>query len=145
MKDLHRRKTLNNKGGGDGSFEDVRADLTRNRTEYFQEGGVRNRRTVWDVNTKPYSGAHFAVWPTELVELMVLAGSPKGGTVLDPFSGSATTGEVALSCGRNYVGLDLNPEYFGLAKCRVQGIKVGKPKSVVPELSILDIFGVADD
>lgn len=141
IKDLQRRKTLNNKGGGSGSFEDVRADLTRNRTDYFQEGGVRNRRTVWDVNTKPFAGAHFAVWPTELVEIMILAGCPEGGTVLDPFSGSASTGDAALNNGRNYIGLDLNEDYFSLASCRMQGVKVTKSKQVVPEVSILDVFG----
>lgn len=142
LKDLKRRKNLNNKGGGKGSFDEVRGDLTRSRADYFQEDGYRNRRTVWDINTKPFGGAHFAVWPTELVELMVVAGSPVDGTVLDPFSGSATTGAVALANGRNYVGIDLNEDYFPLAECRVQGIKVSKPKSVVPEVTTLDMFGV---
>jgi len=83
----------------------------------------RNKRTVWNVNPKPYSGAHFAVFPPKLVEPCILAGCPRGGTVLDPFSGSGTTGEVALDHGRNYVGLDLNAGYLDLAKARILGEK----------------------
>lgn len=54
---------------------------------------------------------------------MILAGCPAGGTVLDPFSGSATTGAVALPLGRNYIGIDLNPDYLPLAIERLQGAK----------------------
>ena len=100
---------------------------------------------AFKVNPKPFSGAHFATWPTELVEPMVLAGSPVDGTVLDPFSGSATTGAVALANGRNYIGIDLNEEYFPLAECRVQDIKVSKPKTDLPEMTTLDMFGVGND
>jgi DNA modification methylase len=80
----------------------------------------RNKRSVWTVSMSIYKGAHFATWPTELVRPMVLAGCPVGGTVLDPFSGSATTGMVALQEGRNYIGTDLNLDYLPLAERRVQ-------------------------
>ena len=105
-----------------------------------------NKRTVWNVNPKRYKGAHFACWPTKLVKPMVLAGCPKGGVVLDPFSGSATTGEVALSLGRNYVGIDLNESYFPLAVARIEGRKA-KIRSVetAPSVSTLDLFGVEND
>ena len=81
---------------------------------------LRNRRTVWTVATRPYKGAHFATFPPELVEPCVLAGSPVGGNVLDPFSGSGTTGQVALANSRNYIGCELNPEYQRLAADRLQ-------------------------
>jgi DNA modification methylase len=80
---------------------------------------TRNKRSVWTVNTKGYKEAHFAVYPPELITPCVLAGSAEGDTVLDPFSGSGTTGEVALTHGRNYVGVELNPEYAALSEKRI--------------------------
>ena len=73
-----------------------------------------NKRSVWTVNTKPYKGAHFAVFPSELIEPCVLAGSREGGIVLDPFMGSGTTAMVAQKLGRKYLGCELNPEYKSL-------------------------------
>jgi DNA modification methylase len=83
--------------------------------------GKRNKRSVWAVTTKPYKGAHFATFPPDLITPCVLAGAPDGGTVLDPFSGSGTTGQVALAHGRKYIGLELNPEYQKLAIKRIKG------------------------
>lgn len=78
----------------------------------------RNKRDVWHVATRPFKGAHFAVFPPELISPCVLAGSPKGGVVLDPFLGSGTTGEVALSFGREFIGIELNAEYCQMASTR---------------------------
>jgi DNA modification methylase len=80
---------------------------------------TRNRRSVWTVSTKPYKGAHFATYPPDLIEPCVLAGSRIGGTVLDPFGGSGTTGQVALENGRNAILCELNPDYVSLAWQRV--------------------------
>lgn len=82
----------------------------------------RNKRSVWTVATKPYPDAHFAVFPPKLVEPMVLAGSRPGDVVLDPFCGTATTGEVAIQNGRGFVGIELNPEYAELARRRLVGV-----------------------
>jgi len=79
---------------------------------------TRNKRTVWTVPTHPYSGAHFATFPPDLIKPCILAGCPLGGTVLDPFGGSGTTGMVALEYGRNAVLIELNPEYAELARRR---------------------------
>ena len=79
----------------------------------------RNKRSVWTVTTKPFKGAHFAVFPIDLIEPCVLAGCPEGGTVLDPFSGSGTTGLVAKNNNRNAILLELNPEYIEIAKARI--------------------------
>ena len=79
---------------------------------------MANKRSVWTVNTKPYSGAHFAVFPTELIEPCILAGAPVGGIVLDPFMGSGTTAQVAQDLGRQYLGCELNPDYGKLQKKR---------------------------
>jgi DNA modification methylase len=83
-------------------------------------GDKRNRRSVWTVTTKPYSGAHFAVMPPDLVEPCIKAGCPEGGTVLDPFAGSGTTLAVAAELGRNAIGCELNPEYIALAERRIK-------------------------
>jgi DNA modification methylase len=85
----------------------------------FTGANTRNRRSVWTVNTRPYRGAHFATFPPALIEPCILAGCPKGGTVLDPFGGSGTTAEVALKSGRNVVLNELNPEYIKLAEARI--------------------------
>lgn len=75
----------------------------------------RNPGDVWTISTKPFAEAHFAVMPPELAERCVLAGCRPGGTVLDPFSGSGTTGMVAQKHGRRYIGIDLNREYLELS------------------------------
>ena len=80
---------------------------------------TRNKRSVWSVTTKPFNGAHFAVFPTELIEPCILAGAPVGGIVLDPFMGSGTTAQVAQQLGRKYLGCELNPAYKELQDRRV--------------------------
>ena len=86
---------------------------------------TRNRRSVWTVTTKPYRGAHFATMPPDLVEPCIKAGSPEGGTVLDPFAGSGTTLAVAASLGRNAWGCELNPAYIALAEKRIADARSG--------------------
>ena len=80
---------------------------------------MANKRSVWTVNTKPYAGAHFAVFPQELIEPCIMAGAPIGGIVLDPFMGSGTTAQVAQHLGRQYLGCELNPEYKSLQDKRI--------------------------
>ena len=74
---------------------------------------------VWNVSTKPYKGAHFATFPPDLITPCILAGCPKEGTVLDPFMGAGTTGMVAKQNKRNFVGIELNPEYLEMARKRI--------------------------
>jgi DNA modification methylase len=85
----------------------------------FGADGMANKRSVWTVNTKPYSGAHFAVFPTDLIEPCILAGAPSGGIVLDPFMGSGTTAQVAQHLGRQYMGCELNLAYKKLQDQRL--------------------------
>jgi len=85
----------------------------------WEENPTRNKRSVWTVNTKPYKEAHFATFPTELVEPAILAGCPKGGMVIDPFGGSGTTGYVADKLGRNATLIELNPSYIEIAENRI--------------------------
>jgi DNA modification methylase len=85
---------------------------------------MSNKRSVWTVNTKPYKGAHFAVYPTELIRPCVLAGSRPGDVVLDPFNGSGTTGFVSIEERRKYIGIDINPEYLAIAEARIKSAQV---------------------
>jgi DNA modification methylase len=79
---------------------------------------TRNRRSVWTIPTQPYAGAHFATFPPALVEPCILAGSRPGDTVLDPFLGSGTVGQVAQNLGREWIGCELNPNYLPLQRQR---------------------------
>ena len=81
----------------------------------------RNARSVWTIATQPYPEAHFAVYPEALPERCIKAGSRVGDLVLDPFTGSGTTGQVAIQLGRSFVGVELNPAYAGLARARIGG------------------------
>ena len=112
---------------------------TRDRTDgkYHNEGSglqphsgleksyeMANKRSVWTVNTKPYAGAHFAVFPSDLIEPCILAGAAPGQVVLDPFMGSGTTAQVAQRLGRQYLGCELNPDYEALQTSRVSQLSL---------------------
>lgn len=104
-----------------GNGHDRRGDGLRN----IEPGGemMRNKRSVWSVNTQSFPDAHFAVFPPKLIEPCILAGCPVDGIVLDPFMGSGTTAYVALKSGRNFVGIELNPDYIEMAKKRIELLK----------------------
>ena len=104
---------MNNTKDTDNQF----SGLTRQRKMVYDK---RNKRSVWTVNKKPYKGAHFAVYPPELIEPCILAGSEKGDIVLDPFMGSGTTAAVAKSLGRDYIGCELHEDYGNLIQKRVR-------------------------
>lgn len=81
--------------------------------------GTRNKRTVWTVATRPFPEAHFATFPEELITPCILAGSKPTDVVLDPFTGSGTTGVVALRYHRAFIGIEINPEYADMAERRI--------------------------
>lgn len=85
---------------------------------------TRNKRDVWTVPTKGDSIAHFATFPEKLIEPCILAGSRRGGIVLDPFFGSGTTGRVAAANGRDYIGIELNPDYVQIANKKTE-VQIG--------------------
>jgi len=111
-------------------LDDRGARNNRKRFPTEQINGIRgpglyamaNKRSVWTVNTKPFKEAHFAVFPPNLIKPCILAGSPKDGTVLDPFNGSGTTGVVSVEYGRSYIGIDLSPEYIEMAERRISKV-----------------------
>jgi DNA modification methylase len=84
---------------------------------------TKNKRSVWSITTKPYADAHFATFPEDLIEPCILAGSPEGGIVLDPFVGSGTAMVVAQKHRRKGIGIDLNKEYLDLAVKRIKNSK----------------------
>lgn len=86
----------------------------------WADNGTRNRRDVWTIATRPFRGAHFATFPPDLVDPCVLAGSRPGDLVLDPFGGAGTVGLVAARHGRDYLLIELNPEYAAMAAKRIE-------------------------
>ena len=107
---------LNGHGGGES--HKGQGSSTR---KFGDDPTKRNKRSVWTVNTKGFKGAHFATFPEDLIEPCVLAGCPEGGLVLDPFLGSGTTGFVAKRNQRDFIGIELNPEYLEIARQRING------------------------
>lgn len=80
----------------------------------------RNTRCVWRVPYEPSHEAHYAMYPSRLVETPIKAGCPEGGLVLDPFMGSGTTAVVARRLGRHYIGFEPNPEYVAICEKRLE-------------------------
>jgi DNA modification methylase len=104
-----------NEGKGEGSWAFEASD------DGIAPRPLRNRRTVWEIATKPFPEAHFATFPTALVEPCILAGTPLGAAVLDPFCGSGTVGLVCDRLGRDFIGIELNPAYALIAERRITG------------------------
>lgn len=97
-------------------------------------------RSVWRCNSANYKGAHHASFPEPLIVTAVAAGSNPGDTILDPFSGTATTGRVAFDLGRNYVGIDLSTEYLPLAQEKLTG-EAPAVEPVADDGDVFDLFG----
>ena len=90
--------------------------------------GLKRKKTVWEVKTKPYKGAHFAVYPPELIEPCIKSGSEEGDIVLDPFMGSGTTALVSKSLQRHYLGCELHEDYGRLIQKRLSEKSFAKIK-----------------
>lgn len=100
------------------------AERAHERWQMINGRRVRNKRAVWGINNKPYRGAHFATFPPGLCKTPILAGCPQSGTVMDIFAGSGTALMIAKQLGRNFVGIELNPEYIKLANQRINSILI---------------------
>ena len=128
--------------GGEGIMAGVGGNkYTNNDNPHYQtksgkkfvSNGTRNKRSVWTVNTASYKGAHFAIYPIDLIKPCILAGCPEGGTVLDPFGGSGTTGICAYNNGRNAILIELNRSFIDLAKQRI-----GRQHGLFSSLEVID-------
>jgi len=119
--------------------------FSKNQNYYFDVDAIkeptRRKRSVWNIQVKPYKEAHFAVYPPDLIEPCIKAGSEKGDIVLDPFMGSGTTAAVAKSLGRDYIGCELHENYGDLIRKRVSEYHV--PIEVVSQNGLTDLLDSA--
>ena len=117
--------------------------FSKNQNYYFDVDAIkeptRRKRSVWNIQKKPYKGAHFAVYPPDLIEPCIKAGSEEGDIVLDPFMGSGTTAMVAKSLGRDYNGCELHEDYGNLIQKRVEEYHPVEEVSQETSVNILDI------
>lgn len=114
-----RRIILGEKSFSKGQANGAGVDPSGNGTsDYYDCPENRNKRSIWTVPTSPYRDAHFATYPPDLIKPCILAGTSPGDTVIDPFSGSGTTGMVSIELGRSAILIELNPEYLKLAQSR---------------------------
>lgn len=128
------RPGVDTRGGNQGSTTGIKAyshrgsgdkKLIGHSGNFDHEGnligdGLANKKSVWTVTTKPFKEAHFATFPEDLIIDCIKAGSKWGGVILDPFMGSGTTALVAQKLGRNYIGIELNQKYIGIATRRLR-------------------------
>jgi DNA modification methylase len=119
IKEMANSKSEGIRFGGNKYGDDDDPKYATKSGNVSKEYDKANKRSVWTVTTKPYEGAHFAVFPTDLIEPCILAGAPVGAVVLDPFMGSGTTAQVAQDLGRKYLGCELNPAYQPLQNKRL--------------------------
>jgi hypothetical protein len=105
--------------GFDGTYDRLILDRVAVLSTVKSHPEGKNIGDVWEIATEPYKGEHFAVFPRKLVEMCIKLGCPEGGTVLDPFAGSGTVGEVAVKLRRNAVLIEINPDYIRLIEKRL--------------------------
>ncbi|VST63431.1 DNA modification methylase [Streptococcus pneumoniae] len=128
MKEVSKKRYVRGRSEGNKYLkEDVGISVQKiNRARRYGEykgdnvPQFRNKRDIWTINTVSFRGEHYAAFPPKLAEICMIAGSPKGGLILDPFIGSGTVGFVALMQDRKYIGIELNEEYVSLAKKRIE-------------------------
>jgi DNA modification methylase len=109
-----------NRGYPNGPQNHLKNYMGKTKEEIEQLNGA-NKRSVWTVTTKPFSEAHFATFPEDLIVDCIKAGCPEDGIVLDPFMGAGTTALVASKLNRNFIGFELNPDYIEIIKKRLAG------------------------
>ena len=118
--------------------------LSKSQNYYFDVDAIkeptRRKRSVWNIQNKPYRDAHFAVYPPELIEPCILAGSREGDIVLDPFIGSGTTAMVAKALGRDYIGCELHEDYGNLIQKRIGEYNPVYKLSQDTSVNILDLI-----
>jgi DNA modification methylase len=122
------RAPMNRWGGdklianGKSMWDDETGQQTYRDRDMRPNPNGKNKRSVWDIPTVPFKDSQFATFPEALITPMIKAGCPKDGIVLDPFIGAGTTGLVAYNLHRNYIGIELNPEYVKMAEKRIKKV-----------------------
>ena len=101
---------------------------------------TKNKRSVWSITNKPYRGSHFAVFPPDLIEPCIKAGSQEGDCILDPFMGSGTTAMGAKALGRDYIGCELHEDYGNLIEKRIREYHPVQEVSQETTVNILDLI-----
>jgi len=129
---IHKMGVMPGVGGKKYTKDDNPYYATKSGKQFVSHG-KRNKRSVWTVNTANYKGAHFAIYPIDLIKPCILAGSREGGTVLDPFGGSGTTGLCAYNLGRNAILVELNKSFIDIAEKRI-----GKEHGLFGNLEIIN-------
>lgn len=126
------RKTKGTDALGKVAAHNLSRDIPERKPRLDENGDHAggNARTVWTIAQTPFPDAHFATFPSKLVEPCVLAGCPRGGIVLDPFAGSGTTLAVALELGRQAIGIELNPDYATMIERRLSRVQYPLPEVV---------------
>ena len=112
--------TYNGRRGSSKTRKKFQSAMCGDHSSELKHYTERNKRTVWSISTQPFKDAHFAVYPEELIETPIKAGSPEDGIILDMFMGSGTTGLVVKRLNRNYIGIELNPQYIEIANKRIK-------------------------
>ena len=149
MKESSKARYKRNFGGNkyaEGAPGQTAQTINKPKDKNAPISDTRRGRDIWSFPTSPYRGAHFAAYPIELARRCILAGCPEGGVVLDPFFGSGTTGAAALTLGRRYIGIELNPEYIPLAEERLKQYKpADTPRDVDFKESGRGVFSVSEE
>jgi DNA modification methylase len=129
-----RNRNTESKGNGRKGLPPYHAQYATSHSnlDIVPRGLKRNKRSVWSVATRPFKGAHFATFPPALIEPCILAGSPVGGMVLDPFGGAGTVGMVADWHGRDATLVELNPEYADMARKRIAEDRARRAAKPIP-------------
>jgi DNA modification methylase len=122
MKAVSRKHTANpNPKGNQQSFHKTgHSGYVDNNGRVLVNLDGSNKRSVWSVTAKPFSEAHFATYPPDLIIDCIKAGCPVNGVVLDPFMGAGTTALVAAKLNRNFIGFELNADYIKIANKRLK-------------------------
>jgi len=110
------------KADGHSDFDEATGQVRYRDRNIRPNSDGRNMRSVWEINTRPFPGAHFAVYPEEMIERIIKAGCPESGIVFDPFMGSGTTAITAQKLGCSYIGIEMNQSYLDMANSLLKGV-----------------------
>lgn len=118
------RKTMSEEACLNNDMHNLKELVADSTSHELSKDNKRNKRTVWHLATSHEKAAHFATFPEKLIEPCILAGCKEGGVVLDPFIGSGTVAKKAIELRREYIGIELNPEYIDLINEKISHVQL---------------------